>query len=245
MLKINQLAAAYDGIKALKGVSLKILPGEMVALIGPNGAGKSTLLNCISGIVRPTAGSILFQNTEISRRPAHRISQLGLQQVPEGRQILVDLSVEENLQLGTLALGKRAPRLTIEDIYDLFPVLKEKRLQRSGDLSGGQQQMLAIGRALVANPGLLLLDEPSLGLSPIITDQVFETLKRLNEAGLTILVVEQNALRALTYTQRAYILERGRLVLEGPSADLLTDPRVAEHYLGNVKSHSESAITHS
>ncbi|RZT94865.1 amino acid/amide ABC transporter ATP-binding protein 2 (HAAT family) [Advenella incenata] len=232
MLKINKLSAAYDGIKALKGVSLKVLPGEMVALIGPNGAGKSTLLNCISGTVRPSAGSILFKNSEISKTPAHRISQLGLLQVPEGRQILVDLSVEENLQLGTLALGKRMPRHTIDDVYDLFPILGERRLQRSGDLSGGQQQMLAIGRALVANPGLLLLDEPSLGLSPLITDLVFNTLKRLNEAGLAIFVVEQNALRALTYTQRAYILERGRVVLEGLSSDLLTDPRVAEHYLG-------------
>lgn len=245
MLEINQLAAAYDGIKALKGVSLKVLPGEIVALIGPNGAGKSTLLNCISGLVRPTEGSILFQDSDITKTPAYRISQLGLQHVPEGRQILVDLTVEENLQIGTLALGKRLPRLSLEDVYGLFPILREKRLQRSGDLSGGQQQMLAIGRALVANPGLLLLDEPSLGLSPLITDQVFETLKRLNEAGLTILVVEQNALRALTYTQRAYILERGRVVLEGPSAELLTDPRVAEHYLGNAKSSSESSITHS
>ncbi|MCL7999535.1 ABC transporter ATP-binding protein [Brucella sp. 21LCYQ03] len=244
MLEINQLAATYDGIKALKGVSLKVLPGEIVALIGPNGAGKSTLLNCISGLVRPTEGSILFQASDITKTPAYRISQLGLQHVPEGRQILVDLTVEENLQIGTLALGKRLPRLSLEDVYGLFPILREKRLQRSGDLSGGQQQMLAIGRALVANPGLLLLDEPSLGLSPLITDQVFETLKRLNETGLTILVVEQNALRALTYTQRAYILERGRVVLEGPSAELLTDPRVAEHYLGNAKSSSESSITH-
>ncbi|ASV84872.1 ABC transporter family protein [Ochrobactrum quorumnocens] len=244
MLEINQLAAAYDGIKALKGVSLKVLPGEIVALIGPNGAGKSTLLNCISGLVRPTEGSILFQSSDITKTPAYRISQLGLQHVPEGRQILVDLTVEENLQIGTLALGKRLPRLSLEDVYGLFPILREKRLQRSGDLSGGQQQMLAIGRALVANPGLLLLDEPSLGLSPLITDQVFETLKRLNETGLTILIVEQNALRALTYTQRAYILERGRVVLEGPSAELLTDPRVAEHYLGNAKSSSESSITH-
>ncbi|MER2534107.1 MAG: ABC transporter ATP-binding protein [Rhizobiaceae bacterium] len=244
MLEVRQLAAAYDGIKALKGISLKVMPGEMVALIGPNGAGKSTLLNCVSGIVRPTAGSVLFQDADITRMPPYRVSQLGLQQVPEGRQILTDLSVEENLQLGTLALGKRPPRLKTGDVYDLFPILREKRLQRAGDLSGGQQQMLAIGRALVANPGLLLLDEPSLGLSPLITDQVFDTLKRLNEAGLTILVVEQNALRALTNTRRAYILESGRVVLEGQSSDLLKDPRVAEHYLGHSNSASDSAITH-
>lgn len=232
MLEISHLTASYDGIKALNGVSLNIRKGQIVGMIGPNGAGKSTLLNCISGVVRATGGSVTFQGDDISRMPAHKVSRRGLLQVPEGRQILVDLTVEENLQLGSLALEKRSPNLAIDDIYRLFPILRDKSIQRSGDLSGGQQQMLAIGRALVGNPELLLLDEPSLGLSPLITDQVFGALKSLNENGLTIFVVEQNALRALNYTQRAYVLERGRVAFEGDSAQLLEDPRVAEHYLG-------------
>ncbi|MER2535923.1 MAG: ABC transporter ATP-binding protein [Rhizobiaceae bacterium] len=236
MLEIGQLAASYGGIKALNGVSLSIRRGEIVAMIGPNGAGKSTLLNCISGVVRASGGSAVFNGVDISRMPAHRISRLGLLQVPEGRQILVDLTVEENLQLGFLALGSRASKLGLDDVFDLFPILRERRSQRAGDLSGGQQQMLAIGRALVGNPDLLLLDEPSLGLSPLITDQVFGALKSLNSSGLTILVVEQNALRALGSTQRAYILERGRIALEGDSAELLNDRRVVEHYLGSTTS---------
>lgn len=245
MLEVSQLTASYDGIKALNGVSLSIRAGEMVAMIGPNGAGKSTLLNCISGVVRPTGGSVAFKGADISRTSAHRVSRLGLLQVPEGRQILADLTVEENLQLGSLALGRRDANLGLDDIFTFFPILGERRAQRAGDLSGGQQQMLAIGRALVGNPDLLLLDEPSLGLSPLITEQVFQSLRSLNKAGLTIFVVEQNALRALTFTQRAYILERGRIVLEGDSALLLDDPRVAQHYLGNARSSSERAITHS
>lgn len=234
MLEINEIQASYDGIKALNGVSLSIEKGEMVSLIGPNGAGKSTLLNCISGIVKPTSGSIRFEGTSIVGLAPHKVSRLGLQQVPEGRQILVELSVEENLQLGTLALGKRPQGMKLDDVYGLFPILAEKRFQLAGDLSGGQQQMLAIGRALVANPGLLLLDEPSLGLSPLITDQLFAALSKLNRSGLTVFLVEQNAIRALSVTNRAYILERGRIALEGLSASLLKDARVAEHYLGHA-----------
>ena len=234
MLDVKDLAAAYSGIEALRGVSLHIEAGEMVALIGANGAGKSTLLNCLSGRVRPRRGSIRFEGDEIAGVKPHRVARQGLLQVPEGRQILVELTVEENLLLGELARGKRSSNYGLIDVYKLFPILEERRTQRGGTLSGGQQQMLAIGRALMGGPRLLLLDEPSLGLSPIITDQVFEALRSLNKAGLTILLVEQNAHRALQVTSRAYLLEHGELAFQGNSADLINDEKVIAHYLGHL-----------
>jgi len=234
MLEVKDLAAAYSGIEALRGVSLHIDAGEMVALIGANGAGKSTLLNCLSGTVRPRRGSIRFDGHEIAGMKPHRVSRQGLLQVPEGRQILVELTVEKNLQLGELARGSRDSNFSLGDVYKLFPILKERRTQRGGTLSGGQQQMLAIGRALIGGPKLLLLDEPSLGLSPIITDQVYDALRSLNDAGLTILLVEQNAHRALQATKRAYLLEHGELAFQGNSADLINDEKVIAHYLGHL-----------
>ena len=234
MLEVKDLAAAYSGIEALRGVSLHIQAGEMVALIGANGAGKSTLLNCLSGTVRPKRGSIRFEGGEIAGVKPHRVARQGLLQVPEGRQILVELTVEENLLLGELARGKRTSNYGLSDVYQLFPILEERRLQKGGTLSGGQQQMLSIGRALMGGPRLLLLDEPSLGLSPLITDQVFTALQVLNASGLTILLVEQNAHRALQATSRAYLLEHGEMAFEGRSDELINDEKVIAHYLGHL-----------
>ena len=234
MLEVKDLAAAYSGIEALRGVSLHIEAGEMVALIGANGAGKSTLLNCLSGTVRPKRGSIRFEGGEIAGVKPHKVARQGLLHVPEGRQILVELTVEENLLLGELARGTRASNYGLPDVYKLFPILEERKQQKGGTLSGGQQQMLAIGRALMGGPRLLLLDEPSLGLSPLITDQVFSALQALNAAGLTILLVEQNAHRALQATSRAYLLEHGEMAFQGQSADLINDEKVIAHYLGHL-----------
>jgi len=232
MLQITDLTVSYGGVEAVRGVSLEVHQGEMVALIGSNGAGKSSLLNGLSGIVPLASGRVALEGREIGGRAAHNISRLGLIQVPEGRHILSDQSVIENLLLGRLALGGRPPAGDLDQVFSLFPILKERERQRAGSLSGGQQQMLAIGRALMGAPRVLLLDEPSLGLAPIVTDQVFAALRQLNDAGLTILIVEQNARRALTTSRRAYILERGRIAYRGESADLLEDPRVSEAYLG-------------
>ena len=241
MLKITNLSASYSGISALHGVNLDVDTGEMIALIGANGAGKSTLLNCISGIVSAAAGSAAFKGAELrGKRPA-AIARLGLLQVPEGRQILGDLSVQENLQLGELALGGRSATWSYDKVVDLFPVLGKRQEQRAGSLSGGEQQMLAIGRALMGAPEMLLLDEPSLGLAPIIVDQVFAVLKQLNEAGLTILLVEQNARRALGVASRSYILERGKVVREGSAAEIAADPQVVSYYLGNLAEEQGAA----
>lgn len=234
MLEISELTAGYSGIQALRGITLKVKEGEMVALIGPNGAGKSTLLNAVSGIVRPTGGSIRFDGRDINGTAAFRIARQGLLQVPEGRQILGDLSVLENLQLGATALNGRATSHDLDHIFALFPILTERHSQRAGSLSGGQQQMLAIGRALMGAPRLLLLDEPSLGLSPLMASQVLAALRELNAGGLTILLVEQNARQALRSTNRAYVVEQGRTVHHGESAALVRDPRVIAHYLGQA-----------
>lgn len=232
MLQVTGLTAGYSGIKALRGAALSVSEGEFIALIGPNGAGKSTLLNCLSGVVRPTGGSIRFQDQELLGVAPWHIARRGLLQVPEGRQVLPNLTVRENLTLGATALSGRTPTYTLERINALFPILAERREQRAGSLSGGQQQMLAIGRALMGAPRLLLLDEPSLGLAPVIVTQVFEALRALNAEGLTILLVEQNARQALLATDRAYVIERGCVVHEGRSADLAVDPAIVSHYLG-------------
>ena len=234
MLEITDIAAAYSGIEALRGVSVKVEDRDMVALIGPNGAGKSTLLNCVSGVVKPTRGKILFEGEDITGLAAYKVSRRGLLQVPEGRQILADLSVLENLQLGVTARFGRPATHELADVYKLFPILAERREQRAGSLSGGQQQMLAIGRALMGAPRLLLLDEPSLGLSPLIAGQVLAALRELNKAGLTIMLVEQNARAAFRSTKHAYVLEQGRIVHEGLSDDLAHDPDVIAHYLGQA-----------
>jgi branched-chain amino acid transport system ATP-binding protein len=234
VLSVEGLTASYSGIEAIRSASLSVAEGEMVALIGPNGAGKSTLLNCLSGIVRPIRGSVKFAGTElVGMRPA-AIAQRGLLQVPEGRQILMDMTVEENLQLGALARGVRQASFGLDGVIAMFPILGNRRRQYAGSLSGGEQQMLAIGRALMGAPQLLLLDEPSLGLSPLITSQVFAALSRLNAGGLTILLVEQNAKRALEVTRRAYVVEHGRIAYQGASDALMSDPRVVAHYLGGA-----------
>ncbi|MBC7705711.1 MAG: ABC transporter ATP-binding protein [Rhodoferax sp.] len=232
MLEVRQLRAGYRGIEALRGVDLTVAEGEMIAIIGANGAGKSTLLNCLSGVVRATAGSIRFGGSDITQRAPHRVSRAGLLHVPEGRQILGEMSVQENLQLGLLARGPREARFDIDRVLALFPILRERLQQMGGTLSGGQQQMLAIGRALMGSPRVLLLDEPSLGLSPLITQQVFAALATLHQEGLTIVLVEQNARRALAATQRAYVLDRGSIVLQGESRVLAADEQVIAHYLG-------------
>lgn len=234
MLDIAGLHTSYRGIKALRGVSLRVARGEMVALIGSNGAGKSTLLNSISGVVRSDKGRIVFDGVDIANRAPWHTARAGLLQVPEGRQIIPDLSVLENLQVGRTALRDRTAAYELRDVYALFPVLQERSSQLAGSLSGGQQQMLAIGRALMGSPRMLLLDEPSLGLAPLVINQVFEALRQINRSGLTVLVVEQNARKALELTQRAYVLDQGEIVHEGESRTIAADPRIAAHYLGGV-----------
>ena len=234
MLEISNLHAGYSGNAVLHGVSINVARGDMVTIIGPNGAGKSTLLNCISGLLGITGGTIKLEGRDIAGEDAYRISRAGLLQVPEGRQILGELSVLENLQLGVTALHGRKPTHDLRRIYTLFPILEERGRQRAGSLSGGQQQMLAIGRALMGGPRLLLLDEPSLGLSPLLAKTVLAALGELNREGLTILLVEQNARAALRATNHGFVLEQGRIVHQGPSADLARDPDVIAHYLGQA-----------
>ena len=235
MLEITDLKAGYRGIQALKGVSLSVPAGDMVAIIGANGAGKSTLLNCLSGVVRAASGTIRFEGKDITRLAPHVIARAGLLHVPEGRQVLADMTVQENLMLGALARGSREAFYELDKVVTLFPILAERMQQAAGTLSGGQQQMMAIGRALMGSPRVLLLDEPSLGLSPLMTQQVFDALSTLHRDGLTIVLVEQNARRALSATQRAYVLERGLIAQQGPSDELLRDPAVIEHYLGSTE----------
>jgi branched-chain amino acid transport system ATP-binding protein len=234
MLEISNLHAGYSGNAVLHGVSINVARGDMVTIIGPNGAGKSTLLNCISGLLGITGGTIKLEGRDIAGEDAYRISRSGLLQVPEGRQILGELSVLENLQLGVTALHGRKPTHDLRRIYALFPILEERGRQRAGSLSGGQQQMLAIGRALMGGPRLLLLDEPSLGLSPLLAKTVLAALGELNREGLTILLVEQNARAALRATNHGFVLEQGRIVHQGPSAELARDPDVIAHYLGQA-----------
>jgi len=234
MLEISNLHAGYGGNEVLHGVSLNVAEGEMVAIIGPNGAGKSTLLNCISGLIAARQGSIRLGWRDITGLAPFKVSRAGLLQVPEGRQILADLTVEENLQLGLTALHGRPPTYDLARVHELFPILAERRTQRAGSLSGGQQQMLAIGRALMGAPRLLLLDEPSLGLSPLLAQTVLTALRELNRKGLTILLVEQNARQALRSTHRAYLIEQGRVVQHGESSVLAQDPNVIAHYLGQA-----------
>jgi len=234
MLEIRGLGVHYRGIHALRDVSLKVQSGHIFALIGPNGAGKSSLVNALSGIV-PSSGEILFEGRPLARIPAHLRARAGLIQVPEGRRVIAPLSVAENLQLGRQAAGIRgSDAADLERVHALFPVLAERRHQLSGSLSGGQQQMLAIGRALMGRPKVLLLDEPSLGLAPVIIKEVFKALVQLHREGLTILLVEQNARLALETAQRAAVLEQGRVVQQGEAADLAEDPTIADHYFGRA-----------
>jgi branched-chain amino acid transport system ATP-binding protein len=232
VLSVNKLTSAYGRIEALHGVSLCVHAGEMVALIGANGAGKTTLLRAISGVQTVTAGSILFEGKPVERLPSHVRVALGIVQVPEGRQLFAPLSVEDNLKLG--AWSRQSADLTpdMARVYAIFPMLASRRKVPAGALSGGQQQMLAIGRALMANPRLLLLDEPSMGLAPILVDRIIEAILDLKRKGLTILLVEQNARAALAIADRGYVLETGRVTLSGAAAEIQTDKRVRKAYLG-------------
>jgi branched-chain amino acid transport system ATP-binding protein len=234
MLKINGLTSAYGGIVAVDGATLEVGRGQAVALIGANGAGKTTLLKTVCGVLRTQSGEARFENQLLTGRPAYAIARGGLLMVPEGRQILGPLSVEENLRIGARAAGDRASRgaADIDRVFALFPILAERRRQPAGQLSGGQQQMLAIGRAMMGKPRMLLLDEPSLGLGPNIVSQVFSALAELHKGGLSMLLVEQNARKALEVTAYAYVMEYGRIVHEGTSCALQSDPTVIDHYLG-------------
>jgi len=234
-LELEDLAVFYGKRRALEGVSLAVGRGEIVTLLGANGSGKSTTLRAISGLVRPARGRILYEGRDITRAPADAIVAAGITHVPEGREVFPEFTVLENLLVGghTVARGDVDERL--EAAFRLFPVLRERRLQLAGTLSGGEQQMLAIGRALMARPRLLLLDEPSLGLAPMLAGEIFRTIQRINESGVAVLLVEQNARRALKLAARGYVLETGRVVVAGPSAALAGDPRVRTAYLGLAK----------
>jgi len=234
LLHVENLHVSYGAVHAVQGVSLHVAPGEIVALIGSNGAGKTTLLRAVSGLVRPSAGSIVFDGGQrLDRLPAHAIVRAGVSHVPEGRQVFGNLTVRENLELGAYQRRDRAAsRATLERVFELFPVLKERLPQSGSTLSGGEQQMLAIGRALMAQPRLLLLDEPSLGLAPLVVQTIFAIVREINSAGTTILLVEQNAHMALRIAHRGYVLQTGTVVLEDSGANLLASPEVRGAYLG-------------
>jgi branched-chain amino acid transport system ATP-binding protein len=235
MLELRNVSSGYGAIEALKGVNLRADRGEIVTLIGANGAGKSTTLRNITGLVPLTAGEILFEGKPLKGIPTHEITRMGISLVPEGRAIFANLTVLENLEMGAYLQKDRARNAReMERIYTLFPRLKERRKQAAGTLSGGEQQMLAIGRALMTGPRLLLLDEPSLGLAPLLVHTIFEAIDTINREGTTILLVEQNANAALKHSHRGYVLETGQIVMEGPSSELANDPRVKEAYLGEM-----------
>ncbi len=233
LLQVQGLAVAYGHIDAVKEVSFELNQGEITALVGANGAGKSTTLLALSGLLRPKGGSVRFDGENITGLASHEIVRRGIVQVAEGRAILTTLTVRENLDLGAYTRRDGAGVAdSLERVYDLFPVLKERTRQYAGNLSGGEQQMLAIGRALMAKPRLLLLDEPSMGLAPLLVQEIFRTLVQINKDGLTILLVEQNVRQALKISAHGYVLETGRVVMADTGARLLVDPKVAEHYLG-------------
>lgn len=234
MLKILDLKVSYGAIKALDGISLSVPPGQIVALLGANGSGKTTLLRAITGLAVPREGRILFNGRELRGRPPHEIVRRGIGVVPEGRRIFANLTVYENLLLGAyFRRDKRALARDLDNLYDTFPRLAERREQAAGTLSGGEQQMLALGRALMSRPRLLLLDEPSLGLAPLLVREVFKIVSRLNQRGVTILLVEQNAAAALNIAHYGYVLETGRLALEGSGPELLAHPHLKDAYLGD------------
>jgi branched-chain amino acid transport system ATP-binding protein len=233
VLELQDVEVAYGNIRAIKGISLTVSQGELVTLIGANGAGKSTTLKTISGLLRPKAGTLRYQDQMLDRLPPHKIVALGISHCPEGRHIFGQLTVTENLRVGAIQRHDRDHvQSDVNHVYELFPVLKERSTQRAGTLSGGEQQMLAIGRALMNRPQLLLLDEPSLGLAPILVSLIFDTIRKLKGEGTTILLVEQNARLALDVADRAYVLETGRVTLQGPAKELRHNPQVEHTYLG-------------
>lgn len=233
LLEIKDLEVKYGMIQALKGISFDVNEGEIIALIGANGAGKTTTLQTISGLLHPTNGSILYNGTDITKIPAHKIVTTGVSQVPEGRRVFAQMSVYDNLMLGAYTRKDDEIKKDLEEVvYTRFPRLKERRNQLAGTLSGGEQQMLAMGRALMARPKIILLDEPSMGLSPILVSEIFDIIKSINAAGTTVLLVEQNAKKALSIANRAYVLETGTIALSGNAQDLMNDDTVKKAYLG-------------
>ncbi len=233
MLEIKDLEVFYGMIQAIKGVSFEVNEGEVIALIGANGAGKTTILHTITGLLDARGGSVVFDGTDITKVPAHRIVSMGMAHVPEGRRVFANLSVYQNLKMGAYT---RKDKQEIEDtlnmVYDRFPRLKERQNQMAGTLSGGEQQMLAMGRALMSRPRIILMDEPSMGLSPIFVNEIFDIIKEVSASGTTVLLVEQNAKKALSISDRAYVLETGKIVLDGKADDLLNNDSIKKAYLG-------------
>lgn len=232
ILSVKDINVYYGAIHAIKGISVDVNEGEIVTLIGANGAGKSTTLNTISGLLRSKTGEINFQGSSISKTSPNKIVEKGLVMIPEGRRIFLGLTVEENLEMGAYTRPRSELKSSMDEVYDLFPRLKERRTQIGGTLSGGEQQMLAMGRALMAKPKLIMLDEPSMGLAPLLVDLIFEIIADLHKAGSTILLVEQNAQAALSIADRAYVLETGKIVKTGQGSELINDPSIKKAYLG-------------
>ena len=232
ILQVNDLHVYYGSIHAVKGVSFEVNEGEVVTLIGANGAGKSTVLNTVSGLLHPKHGSVVFEGKDLKGVPAHKIVEHGLAQVPEGRHVFLQMTVEDNLEMGAYTQPASTIAANKEKVFTLFPRLKERRKQLAGTMSGGEQQMLAMGRALMSNASMLMLDEPSMGLSPLLVQEIFDIIRDIHKEGMTILLVEQNAQMALSVADRAYVLETGRVVMDGTGAELLTNERVRNAYLG-------------
>ncbi|MTV37723.1 ABC transporter ATP-binding protein [Duganella radicis] len=233
LLEVSHLDVAYGDAPALWDATLSIAAGQIVSVVGPNGAGKSTLINAIAGVLRPTKGQIRLDGKEVGRLPGHRVCDHGIAVVPEGRRLFGHMSVLDNLELGGYRAGARGLRAdTLDQVFQLFPILKDRRAQIAGSMSGGQQQMVAIGRALMARPRLLLMDEPSLGLSPAVVDDMFQIIRAIQQRGVAVLLVEQNIHQALEVAQHAYVIEQGRIVTSGQPGVLLNNPRIREAYLG-------------
>ena len=233
MLEVKDLQVYYGVIQALKGISFHVNQGEVIALIGANGAGKTTTLQTLTGILSPKSGSIVFEGKDLTRTPAHKIVEMGMAHVPEGRRVFADMSVYENLLLGAYTRKDKAEVAeSLASVYKRFPRLEERKGQRAGTLSGGEQQMLAMGRALMSRPRIILMDEPSMGLSPIFVNEIFDIIREVSESGTTVLLVEQNAKKALSIADRAYVLETGSITMDGKAEDLLNDEAVQKAYLG-------------
>lgn len=233
MLEIKDLEVYYGAINALKGISFGVEPGEIIALIGANGAGKTTTLHTISGLIPAKRGSVMFNGVELTKTPAHKIVSMGMAHVPEGRRVFAQLTVLENLMLGAFTRKNKAEiNETLEHVYERFPRLKERRTQLAGTLSGGEQQMLAMGRALMSKPSIVLMDEPSMGLSPLYVNEIFDIIQEINKSGTTVLLVEQNAKKALSIANRAYVLETGSISLSGDAKELMDNDEVKKAYLG-------------
>lgn len=233
MLKVEDLHVSYGMIQAIKGVSFEVNEGEVISLIGANGAGKTTILHTITGLLKPQSGSVMFEGKELTTTPAHTIVKLGMAHVPEGRRVFANLSVYENLLMGAYTRkDKKEISETLEMVYKRFPRLEERKKQTAGTLSGGEQQMLAMGRALMSKPRIILMDEPSMGLSPLFVNEVFDIIKKISASGTTVLLVEQNAKKALSISDRAYVLETGNIALTGKSSDLINDDKIKKAYLG-------------